>query len=252
MIHSISCPKHLSHGSFIKLYRNPASPGEVLYQSFIVRNAPRYRSIPDTERKKKTDFTRAMVKDLIENNFVLVQFTQEGQYFQYDMTNKKAFIKVRGKIGQAMLDISRGVDIATGVAYYNPLPLINHAAGADVVQHPLPPLDIQPQALVEYEEAQIHTPDIQMNAAPVQDSIDKELQRLGMEDMSDESVVEIASNDSTDNGSDIACSNDEREELDDNWSIQMSLYDECIKTFYQGINLLPGNQLQNVFENPEE
>ncbi|GFH61908.1 predicted protein [Chaetoceros tenuissimus] len=155
------------------------------------------------------------------------------------------------------------LNIATGagVVYYDPLLLMNHAAGADDVPHnPLPPPGIQPALDVTNEhvaiglplaEAQFHVPEIQMNAVPAQDSVDVELQMLAMEDIPNGSVDEMTqlmlADQSTSVGSDIPTSNDESEEYD-NWSMQMSLFDDDM---YEDMDedLSPGHEFQNVFEN---
>ncbi|GFH61915.1 predicted protein [Chaetoceros tenuissimus] len=131
--------------TFRRGFVNP-TPGEVMYRQFIVDNAPRFRSIPDLERGMKTAFTRDMVEDLKQNNFIMIKHdTTEGQYFQYDMNDVDAIKEIRKKINQAMRD---SVAIGSDVVHYNPLPLMNHAAGANVVHHPLPPLEIPEENVV--------------------------------------------------------------------------------------------------------
>lgn len=116
-----------------------------MYRQFIVDNAPRYRSIPERERRMKTAFIRAMVEHLKQNNFIMVKRTTEGQYFQYDMNDVDAINEIRTKINQAMRDSGA---IGYDVVHYNPLPLMNHAAGVNAVHHPLPPLEIPEENVV--------------------------------------------------------------------------------------------------------
>ena len=230
-----------------------------MFRQFIISNAPRFRSIEDRRRSMKTAFTTAMVEDLMQNNFVMIQFTsKEGQYRQYDMTNKKACTEIRKKINQAMRD-SCSVATDTDVVYYNPLPL-SHVAGADVVHHPLPPLGIQPAE----ENVAVGLPfaEIQLNDVPAQDA-DVELQMLGVEDLPNDFLDEILELILDDKSSDLPTSNDEREEHDnwsmqmsffddDNWSMQMSLFDDDNMDEDMDGDLIPGHELQNVFENPED
>ena len=75
-----------------------------------MKKAVTYNTILESERKRKTNFTRDMVEDLIMNDTIIIQrdAKYDGQYFQYDMLNQMAFEKVRNKLRQAMKDHSSG------------------------------------------------------------------------------------------------------------------------------------------------
>ncbi|GFH61898.1 predicted protein [Chaetoceros tenuissimus] len=87
--------------------RGPVSNRSHFYRQWIAQKAPHYHAIPVKNRKLKTNYTKAMVEELIREDITIIQFdTGRNQYFVYDLVNRDACNIIRKKLRQGMMDLT--------------------------------------------------------------------------------------------------------------------------------------------------
>lgn len=87
--------------------RGPVSKRSHFYRQWIAQKAPQYHAIPVKNRKLKTNYTKAMVEELIREDIAIIQFdTGRNQYFLYNLVNRDACNIIRKKLRQGMMDLT--------------------------------------------------------------------------------------------------------------------------------------------------